>query len=288
MNHFFAPLTHLAAIKVSGDKAENFLQGQLTCDVREVSATQSHLAAHCSPKGRVLISLRIIKFNEQFYLILPRDNAEFAIQHLHKYAQLSRVNLILSEEITIIGCWGENFSHPQINNLPEQVDQVTANEQWLILRDSGKTARWMIIGNTEALNLTFNAEAKDWQLLDIQNCIAYIYPPTRDLFTPHMLNYPELNAVSFKKGCYTGQEIIARTQYLGKAKRHLHLVNIPIQNNISAGEKILNQGQQEVGIIVQSHSLNGSQLLLAIIQDEALSHEMFYQDNKLIFFSSAF
>lgn len=290
MSLFFTPLKQFVALAVQGEKAKSFLQGQLTCDINDISLQQSRMGAHCNLKGRILVSMRVVLFKQQFYLLLPRDNAEFAIQQLRKYAQLSRVTLSIASDMALIGCWGEELANqPQFSQLPGEADQTFSTEQWLMVRERSELPRIILLGlesELEHLTTNFNlATEEDWKLLDIHNRVAHIFSSTRDLFTPHMLDYPKYNAVSFKKGCYIGQEIIARTQYLGKAKRHLQLAHIPITRITQPGEKIVNAGQQEVGVVIEAIVKDKQQMVLAVIQDEATSQPMYCAESHLVVYS---
>lgn len=292
MSLFFTPLNHLQAIAVLGDKSQSFLQGQLTCDINQVTAEQSRLGAHCNPKGRVLISLRVIYFKQQYYLLVPQANVDFAIQQLQKYANLSRVKLSIADDMQLLGCWGEQLAqHPAFTSLPQEADQTLSDEQSLLIRERGDVPRALIFGQKEYITFITQsysgslspcaATEQDWRLMDIENYQAQILPATRDLFTPQMLDYPKFNAVSFKKGCYIGQEIIARTHYLGKAKRHLHLVESTSPNLAVPGDKIHDLAQKEVGVVVEAIADTDTQKLLAVIQDEAQGQELFLNDSKI-------
>ena len=107
-----------------------------------------------------------------------------------------------------------------------------------------------------------------WQKEDIQNGFPNIYAKTTDTFTPHMLNLPKLEAASFNKGCYLGQEIIARTEHLGKVKRHLHFATMENTQLPKPGDIIKNNTQQTIGIIIDAISDKDKILFLAVIQDE--------------------
>ena len=154
-------------IRVDGGDASLFLQGQLTCDINQVSATP-HLAAQCNPKGRVISLFWISQKQQLFSLCLPTDLVRIAVPHLQKYSRLFRACTI---EVTAV---------------QEPLDQ------------------------------------QQWRLQQIQQGIPVIYAASSGLFLPQDLNLPQLDAVSFNKGCYTGQEVIARMHHLGKPKRHLY------------------------------------------------------------------
>lgn len=105
----------------------------------------------------------------------------------------------------------------------------------------------------------------DWHLANIKAGIATIYPQTTELFTPHMLNYTQLGAVSFDKGCYLGQEIIARTQYLGKSKRELKLMNITAKNSPQPGEKFVDKKGMEIGMIADFAQITSNKFIVLIV-----------------------
>ncbi len=170
-----------STIQVSGKDAFAFLQGQLTCDMRELTS-ENHHAALCNNKGRVIVSMEIRQDQDNFLITLPKAVISILLKSLGKYARFSEVIL---EEINL--------------NLP-------------------------------ARNL----------LLDIQQKIAVILPETSGLYTPHELNYQNLNFISFNKGCYIGQEIIARMQYLGKLKKHLCYLKVESLIDLDQNIQIVN------------------------------------------------
>lgn len=261
-------LTQYTIITLTGEKAATFLQGQLTCDLREINENQSRLGAHCNHKGRVLALMRVIQYENHLHLLLPNNMADFLIQELQKYASLSRVNLIKNTTLSILGCYGDNFDLPCsiISHLPIQVDDAVISENVSVVRihDAANYPRYLIIGPIDPIiQLTlYQPDHLDhptqWDKLDIEAGIAQIHPETRGLFTPHMLNYTQFNAVSFKKGCYIGQEVIARTHYLGKNKRHLQKLIIDSTDFPVPGERLTNAQGQEIGTVVTAApTLNG-------------------------------
>ena len=175
-------MSFYSKIIVQGTDAEKFLQGQITCDVRKASTDQPLLGAHCNPKGRIVSLFFLLKAEGGFALYLPQDLLEIAYNNFKKYGQFFK-QLIL-EKIESIG-W-----------LPPFVKNLDPNVRW---DDNQHIKR-----------------------LHIETGIPLIYTATSGLFLPHDINLPQLNGVSFDKGCYTGQEIIARMQNLGKPKQHLY------------------------------------------------------------------
>lgn len=272
-------LSHLTFIAVRGARAAEFLQGQLTCDVREVNDTQSRLAAHCNPKGRVLSTFRVLCYQDQFYLLTPASMQPLVIEQLKRYAALFKVSLEPTEELLLLGCVGNTLAHDlalHFDGVPETVDTTHSKDALRIIRILGEQPRFMLYGtadamtalSTELTNRYPQLDSTHWRLLDIQNGIPNIYPTSRELFTPHMLNYPTLNAVSFTKGCYIGQEVVARTQYLGKTKRHLWLATLDTDQLPAPGEKLYGDKEQETGTVVDAEFITaGSCQLLAVVNE---------------------
>lgn len=280
-------------IHISGEKAESLLQGQLTCDVREIFNTQTRLSAHCNPKGRVLSSFHLLKYLDAFYFCAPSDMAESIIKQLTPYARFSKVTLAINTELSVLGIWGDNVVerlNSLFEKLPQTADEMVSKEEICLIHLHGTNIRFMMIGHKNSISafkkthadaLTENTQA--WQLLDIQSGVAIIHPETSTLFTPHMLNYPDLHAVSFKKGCYTGQEVIARTHYLGKAKRHLYCASIVSDQAPQAGDVLLDETNNEVGVVVNSafNTTEGHYDFLAVIQDQSLSTALYLYRSSL-------
>ena len=290
-------LSPLGIIKVAGPDAEKFLQGQLTCDVREITEQQSRLGAHCDHKGRMQATFRLFKYEADYYLQIPKNLIEHLLTTLKKYAIFSKVTLTdVSTEWQQLGISGPD-SLAIINELfaqsaPTQIDTVSCTEQTIIIRiPSNDSPRFSLLAkNTTIENLTQRlqshcqlADFSHWQLLDIEAGIPSLCPETTGLFTPHQINYPAVNGVSFNKGCYTGQEIVARMHYLGKLKQRMYKITfISSYVNISPGAPlvIISNGQsQECGTLVQACKTQQAQWLgLAVIYDTAIGQTLYIEN----------
>lgn len=283
MTSFFCILPKIQLIAVTGEKAATFLQGQLTCDIRDITSTQARRAAYCTPKGRVLATCRVLQYLSHFYLLLPAEMAEPVIARLKKYAIFSAVGLARDETFAVMGCVGAEIGETLavwFGDLPTEPDSAIFSKELLLVRtqDAKNIPRFELIGRKEAidslrekLSQKYPEEASEiWQLSEIQAHIPTLYPNTSDLFTPQMLNYPALQGVSFKKGCYTGQEVIARTHYLGKAKRHLSLLQLHSTMLPAPGDPICDAAGQQVGTVVEAGIQEKAQCyILAVMQDAA-------------------
>lgn len=255
---FIVNLDHLGLIAIRGNKAMDFLQGQFTCDMREVTPTQTRLAAHCNAKGRVLSSFRVIHYDGQLYLITPKTMQTAIIQQLIKPAQLSRITLEIEDKLQLLGCVGDSLSQKLTTYfpcLPEATDAAQLSNNALAIRIRNDQARFLVVYDQAFSLAPLDHPQRNndyWRLLDIQSGIASIQPGTSGLFTPHMLNYPALNAVSFKKGCYIGQEVVARTEYLGKSKRGLWLASIAYDTLPLPGDPLYGKDETLVGTVVEA------------------------------------
>ncbi len=236
-------LSHHGLVVVRGPDADQFLQGQLTCDVREVTLERSLLGAYCSPKGRALACFRLFRRNDGLYLELPRDLVSPTLARLSKYVLRAKVTLEdASDHLVCLGIAGPNaaaLALERLDEIPETVNGVlhSAEEEsaLTVIRLPGAIPRFELYGTASKVHalwnvrderLRFTTGIEPWQALEILAGIPAVYPETVDAFVPQMLNLDLLGGISFQKGCYTGQEIVARTHYLGKLKRRMYLARV--------------------------------------------------------------
>jgi folate-binding protein YgfZ len=254
-------------LQIQGPDAEKFLQGQVTCDVSQITTSKGSYGAHCTPKGRVLFSFFILRRAENcFWLEILSSMLDQALKDLKKYAVFFKLELtIISDQYSISLIKKENSSEKAFNPDLCSIQQETTG-----FSRQRTENYWELASNSED-ELCVNDE-KSWALLDIQQGIAHVEPGTRELFTPGDLNYPLINAVSFRKGCYTGQEIVARMHYKGKHKRHMHRFLVKTAETPIAGMPVFKENSdQKIGELVSFAATDtpGEWDCLASIQDEA-------------------
>ncbi len=263
-------LLHLGALKVSGAQARQFLQGQLSCDMRKIAPTSLRQGVMCNLKGRILAILEVINWHDDFYLILPLDLFAETIQTLSKTAMLSRVEL-QPTHLSLYGLYtsSNTITHPKMN-LPGAPLEATytefnycyqlSNNLYVIIMDKEKSSQ---LPDTLIQSEQFLGSLAWHQLLLKQKQIQ-IYPHTRGLFLPHRLDLHLSGHLSFDKGCYKGQEIIARTHYRAKLKHQLRLIQIKSHDPNLVGKKIFDStGKHEVGEIIDCAPLSNDEQLLA-------------------------
>lgn len=231
-------LSHLGLIAVEGADAAVFLQGQLSNDLNQVTATHSQLSAWCSAKGRVLALMRVFRRVDTYYLQLPRDILEVTLKRLQMYVLRSQVTLKDASDTLIgIGLSGTDvIDHLAriLHTTPPSADGVLhggdSRASFTLLGLPGTQPRVAIIADIETAQDLWRqcADAATpggsevWSLLDIRAGLPTIRSATQDMFIPQMINLDLIGAVSFTKGCYPGQEIVARTHHLGTAKRRMY------------------------------------------------------------------
>ncbi len=240
--HSMCDLSHLAVIEVSGADSATFLQSQLTNDVESLALGESQLDGWCTPKGRLLVLMRLVRTaTDRFLLLFPREMAEETIRRLRMFIFRSQVEIHdRSEELVRIGLAG-----PQAEELltavaeptpPAMLDQGVVTDRCTIVRlPPAPHSRFLVITNPTAARKIwshFDVQAAPvgrgaWELLKIRAGIPSIYLETREEFVPQMVNLQQVNGLSFTKGCYPGQEVVARMEYLGKLKRQLFQVFLP-------------------------------------------------------------
>lgn len=234
---FVTRLSRYGLLSVTGDDARAFLHAQLTNDIQNLAPDRAVLAGWCSAKGRLLASFLVIPAGEGFLLQLARDLAPAVAKRLSMFVLRAKVKVAdQSDAWAQWGLWGEERS-------PVQDFQVLHEGACITVRVAER--RFLQLGPAAELRTT-NADEEQWALEEIRAGRPLITAATQDQFVPQMVNFEQLGAISFQKGCYPGQEIVARAQYRGQVKRRM--VRLPAP----AGEP-LHPGQDfDGGVVVNS------------------------------------
>ncbi|MGB4673343.1 MAG: folate-binding protein [Azovibrio sp.] len=240
------PLLHFSCIEASGSDAKAFLQAQLTNDLNSLQAGQAQLSAWCSAKGRMLASLVNYPLGENYRLMLATDLLPAILQRLRMFVLRSRVTLAdLSQTLGHLGLAGTGVEAalaaaglptpemPMTTATQDQVSIIRLSPARVILAAplTELSALWQKLAT-----LATPAGRPAWQYRDVQEAFPWITGATREEFVPQMADFEKMGGVSFHKGCYPGQEVVARTQYLGKVKRHLYRLKSPVP--LSPGEEL--------------------------------------------------
>lgn len=275
---FFCTLSHEGVLAVRGSDAGKFLQGQLTCNINYLNEHTSSLGARCMQKGRMQLSFRILPQADGYVLAMASELIEPQLADLKKYAVFSKAKL--TDESAAWVRFGLSHAEQALQGLgitaPAKPDEFVAHDGLMAIAVSeGRIELWCPAANADQVRSHLAAhlaagELNDWLLGQVRAGIGQVMAQTRELFIPQMINLQAVGGVSFKKGCYTGQEIVARMQYLGKLKRRLYrlaLIDGPLPEPGSALFSPVHASS--VGeVVLAARSEHGCELL-AVLQADA-------------------
>jgi len=260
-------LSQLGLLALSGEDAVSFLQGQVTNDVTQLNGSNAHLSAYCSPKGRMLALFLAFTHDDKLYLQFSQPILERVMKRLTMYVMRTKVDISdVSDDMCRFGINGpdaESIVSETLGTTPKKNYTLTTAAHSLIIKlpsIAGHTRYEIIVDSKQASDIRETLKAKCveadtgcWDWLDVQTGTPDVLATTQDQFVPQMLNLDVLNGINFKKGCYTGQEIVARTHYLGKVKRRTYLAHIAAAtaNQAAAGDKVMDAAGNEAGQLVK-------------------------------------
>ncbi len=275
-------------MSITGVDSKKFLQGQLTCNLDYLSPENASLAACCTTKGRMISSFRILMLETNHYLlVLDKNLFNKQLNEFKKYAIFSKV---VFEEASQSWCRiGLEASPHALSFLniptPEQTNHVSRKEKQLLVKISENRFELWIPSDQlqqilEILNKNLTEQPlNSWLLGQIQAGIGQVFLETTEKFVPQMINLQSLGGVSFKKGCYIGQEIVARMQYLGKLKQHLYRFSVDLKELPCKGAALYsNVHSTSVGEVVLSALTAENKIeLLAVVRDDAAVAELWLE-----------
>ncbi|MCI0993459.1 folate-binding protein YgfZ [Pseudomonas sp. ICMP22404] len=275
---FFCTLSHEGVLAVRGVDAGKFLQGQLTCNLNYLSDSRASLGARCTQKGRMQSSFRILLEGDGVLMAMATELLEPQLADLKKYAVFSKSKLTDESAAWVrFGLENADTALTQLGlALPADIDSVARHESLIALRVSpGRVELWAPAEQADMLKTRLRAtlaetDLNPWLLGQIRAGIGQVMPATRELFIPQMLNLQAVGGVSFKKGCYTGQEIVARMQYLGKLKRRLYRLQLDASELPEPGTALFSPAHgSAIGEVVIAAQAERNIELLAVLQAEA-------------------
>ena len=275
---FFCTLSHEGVLAVRGSDASKFLQGQLTCNLNYLSDTQASLGARCTQKGRMQSSFRIVLEGDGVLLAMASELLEPQLADLKKYAVFSKSKLTDESAAWVrFGLVEADAALTALGlDLPPDTDSVARHDGLVAIRVSpGRAELWVPAAQAQNLATQLSTtlaqgNLNNWLLGQIRAGIGQVMPATRELFIPQMLNLQAVGGVSFKKGCYTGQEIVARMQYLGKLKRRLYRLSLESTQMPEPGTPLFSPSHNSsIGEVVIAANAGPVIELLAVLQAEA-------------------
>lgn len=260
-----APMNAFCIVRVEGADARTFLHGQVSADVLALDELRATQASYCTAKGRMLANFVVIRDADALRLVVRSNLAQAFVKRLSMFVLRSKVKVTLEAANTaLVGLIGARRAQALdavgVVGVPAPYHGARSNAGALWIGLPGERALGLI-GREELpaaiaslSNRTVPVGEACWDWIDIGQGIVYIDSATQDQLTPHMANLELIGGVSFQKGCYPGQEIVARTQHLGKVKRRVYRAHVAGDQAPRAGEALFSaaQGDQAVGIVLNS------------------------------------
>lgn len=272
------PLKHLELVSVTGEECNVFLQGQLSNDIRELTATRAQLSSLNSAKGRVLAVLQLVRFGNGVLIMLPATIAEGVVGQLSKFVLRTKAKVALAEGFDCFGLLGTSA-----NDALEQVGGAPLLRDWHTVTPDGMVA-WQVPGRLQRIVVAGGAKpvaaawkkldglpAADlhaWRRHDLLAGLPEIMPPTQDKFVAQMLKLDDLGAIDFDKGCYTGQEVIARAHYLGQVKRAARVGCTKGKRPLKPAEALKVDGKLAAIVVSAAPDPEGGQIVMAVLHGE--------------------
>lgn len=271
-------LPHLAVLDVTGEDAQNFLHAQVPSDIRTLNPERAQISGWCTAKGRLLTTFVIWPIENGYRLVLSNDVRETIAKRLKMYVLRLKVQVTPSTDLV----YGLLNPGAQLNGLllPTADWQVTSNGSLTTLRLDA--TRDLLTGSEETFRQLArsheSAPVEAWLRSDISHGFPLVTQATSEHYVPQMVNLDKLGGVSFKKGCYPGQEIVARTHYLGKIKRHLYRVSSekPLIAGSEVRSSVLN-GQSCGSLLTVAPESDNTWVALAVLQQDAAEGALYVQ-----------
>jgi len=288
-DNFITDLSHLALIDVSGEDADDFLNGQFTTNIKQLAKDHLQFSAWCNPKGQVKTTFYIYRHETGFNILLPVDLRDSFIKQLQMYIMRADVKLIdKSNKLVRVGIQTNNnkLMAELMGPIPEQNSGITIQNDLHCLHAFGSentSQRYIFIGSVERIKTLWKDFSQNscpvgatiWELLDIQAASPWLSSLTTEKFLPQMLNLDLIDGLDYQKGCYPGQEIIARLHFRGQLKRSLYLATCSLDAQpVIADQLYISDHENSVGVIINVQAFEDKYYLLAVIEKELVEHQL--------------
>ncbi|TVL35098.1 tRNA-modifying protein YgfZ [Shewanella algae] len=267
-------LSHLGLLAVTGEQGRSFIHGQVTTDISSLTAEQWRWGAHCDPKGKMLSSFRTFALGDALILMMPRDTLAADLPQLKKYAVFSKAELVdVSDDYSLLGVAGTKAATWLAEQFPgfSPEQQVSAVDDGVVLQDGERFILVLPKARADALCQQPPVDASAWQELEILAAYPNLPASHMGQFVPQMCNLQAINGISFTKGCYMGQETVARMKYRGGNKRALYILKGKATVDVTPEttlEMALDEGFRKGGSIIEAVQRNGELLLTAVLAND--------------------
>jgi folate-binding protein YgfZ len=287
MSSFLVHLSDRRLISMRGEQRAEYLHGQITVNTKHFDPTRARHAAHCDFKGKMWAVFLLTQYKDAFHMIMPKHSAQESLQQLKKYGVFSKVEIQdESQDWQILGGAGESVKTALVELFPDISDthlSTSANAFGQVVCYNDTSLRYLISLKHDGYarlcelydaNIEEHSSPFIWQ--EIEAGIGYVEEGTIGEFVPQMFNLQALDAIDFDKGCYMGQEVVARTKFLGKNKRALYILSSDkamSSDNLQPGallEKSVGENWRRGGVIIQGCVMDQQTKILAVLANDTL------------------
>jgi len=278
---FLIELSEFGAISLSGEEQSKYLQGQVTCDVNNSTDQNLLVGAHCDAKGKVFSVFRLINRSSSHLLLQPKASIASSLKELQKFGVFAKVTIEEAQKLSFVALVGEQASsllQQEFSQIPDSLTPVVQIGSTSLVYLAGEQPRYIIIDEQSAISAISKKLALPvykqaiWDLLEITQGFPVLSAQSSGQYVPQMLNLQAINGISFTKGCYLGQETVARMQYLGKNKRALFSLATKLEQPLQVEEiieKQLGENWRKAGDILAYYQADdGSCVIQAILAND--------------------
>lgn len=276
-----AHLSEWSAITMVGDDKKSYLQGQVTCDVVTLTEDASTLGAHCDAKGKVWSIFRLFHHNDGYALLQPRSAIEIELTEIKKYAVFSKVDIEQSQDF-VLGVMGNNADQ-YIDSLSDKKGNVRPIQGGTAIRIEDN--RWVLMVNDASAPSLVEQFSGDkvseelWQYFDILSAQPKVTSANQNEHIPQAFNLHALGGISFTKGCYTGQETVARAKYRGINKREMAIVSGNLEQPLSTAtpielERAVGENWRSAGHLIDIYEFSDKRAIGLIVLPNNLDDDV--------------
>ena len=277
---YVSTLNNSGIILLTGEEKTSYLQGQVTADIDKLTEKNALLACHCDFKGKVWSVFYTLSWQDSILLVTHNSVLDKSLSELNKFAVFAKVDITnQSAQWKILGGAGALYERAILelfDELPTADRTVISNAYGLVMSVEQPEQRYLVLQPNNAekqLNCDIMQDGELWEVADIQAGLGDIRETTTNEYVPQMLNLQALNAIDFEKGCYMGQEVIARTKYLGRNKRAGFILKTESANNNLSGELLeyqIGENWRPGGKILRSGIDSGQTWIFAVLANDTV------------------
>jgi len=274
--NFLVSLSNYSAISLQGEEQTKYLQGQVTCDVESLEQAKLLHGAHCNAKGKVFSCFRLFNHGEQHLLFQPRSTIGNSLTELKKFGVFAKVEISTTDDLAffaLVGQQAKETLQERFEQLPDSLTPTIHIGSITLVYLAGAIERYLILGDASTMESlipslelpVFNNEI--WTLLEITEGFPTLSTQSDNEYVPQMLNMQAINGISFTKGCYLGQETVARMQYLGRNKKALFALKGAAEENLPTTiiEKQLGENWRKAGDIISYYIADNKECYLQAV-----------------------